>query len=464
MQHHAIAVAASTLFIAPALAQPADQPANQTARWRAAVETHTTPLIDAAIVPGMVVAIHDDNRTAFFPVGALTPGGDRAPTPDTLYEIGSITKVFTALLLAEADRRGEVEIDGPLSRYIPAGTRAPTFADTDTPITLRHLASHTSGLPRLPLTFAPANPTDPYADFDTDTLWPALGAAQLATEPGTTYAYSNFATGLLGTVLANAADTSYENLLKTRLFAPAGMATATITLNPNARARLAPPHASSGLPDHNWNFDALAGAGAIRASARDLIAFAERVLDARDEPFDAAVTETSRSLGRVAPNGHFFGTGWMIARDGSTLFHGGQTGGYHASLFISPPLDAAVVVLSNGADGHVSAVAEKLVQTLAGMSPEPLSFDTPGVTEAQLDRLVGVYDGPMGIVFHITRQAGSLLARIEGQPALRLWPDSPTEFQYREVEARIAFDVQGDAPASALTLFQGGQEFRCTRR
>jgi len=153
-----------------------------------------------------------------------------------------------------------------------------------------------------------------------------------------------------------------------------------------------------------------------------------------------------------------------VAGDGSTLWHGGQTGGYHAALFVTRPLDAAVVLLTNAGDGTASAVAERLVQTLAGMDPEPLVLSTDNVTEEQLERLVGVYESPVGIVFHITRQAGILMARIEGQGPLRLWPDSPTEFRYREVDARVTFEVEGDGPAEALTLFQGGREFRCERR
>ncbi|MEM7755434.1 MAG: serine hydrolase domain-containing protein [Planctomycetota bacterium] len=456
MHTQALAIAASTLLVTPAIAQPAE--------WNVIVDRHTAPLIDAGLVPGMVVAIHKNDQTAFYPVGSLTPGGDNAPTADTLYEIGSITKVFTALLLADADRRGELEIDGPLADSTPEGTTVPTFEDSDTQITLRHLASHTSGLPRLPANFAPADITNPYADFTEANAWQALAASTLATKPGTTYAYSNYATGLLGTILANAAGTTYEDLLDTRIFTPLGMTTATIILDKQVQAKLAPPHASSNLPDHNWTFKALAGAGAIRASARDMITFAEKVLDADVQPLDALVRETTRNLGTVAPNGHFYGTGWMIARDGSTLFHGGQTGGYHASLFISPPLDASVVVLSNGADGHVSAVAEKLVQSLAGLNPEPLTFADNTLTDAQLQRLVGIYDGPFGIIYHITHNGGSLFARIEGQPALRVWPDSPTEFTYREVEARIVFETNADEPAAALTLFQNGQEFRCERR
>jgi D-alanyl-D-alanine-carboxypeptidase/D-alanyl-D-alanine-endopeptidase len=454
-----VATAALVITSVVVHAQPAPD-------WQAHVDRHARPVVDSGLVPSLSIALHKGDRTEFFAVGTLTPEGNERPTPDTLYEIGSITKVFTAILLAEADRRGEVRFDDPLSAHVPQGVTVPTRDETS--IAMRMLAMHTSGLPRLPANMGFTDPDNPYADYDEAMLWKGLSESTLATTPGTTYAYSNFATGLLGTVLARAADTTYEQLLTDRITEPLGMTSTTITLPGNAP--LAPPYASGNRPNHNWDLASLQGAGAIRSTARDMMAFARRVLDPQDQPLDAAIAETLTRQGDVPGAAYTHATGWNIAGDGSTLFHGGQTGGYHASLFISPPLDIAVVVLSNGADGIVSSAAEKLVQTLAGATvPPPETPRNTGVEAAHLDRLVGTYVNPLGITFHITRTGDALYARVEGQPALRVWPESKTEFVYREVPARLVFELpeaENDTtrPAPALTLFQNGREFRCVRR
>lgn len=434
--------------------------------WREQTYRLADPFVEKGLVPGMVIGLRRGDRTAIFRVGYLTPAKDARPGPDTLYEIGSITKVFTAILLAEANRRGELGIDDPLSEHLPEGIDAPTKDEQG--ITLRMLATHTSGLPRLPTNFAPADIDNPYADYDEARLWAFVEAAELDSAPGERYAYSNLGAGLLGTILARAAGTTYEDLVRERILTPLGMTDTGITLTDDQRARLAPPHAAGNAPAKNWSLGSLEGAGALRSTAKDMLAFGGRVLEPRGEALDDAIAETLAIRGEVPGAPFFYATGWHVAGDRSTLWHSGQTGGYHADLFISRPIDSAVVVLSNGAEGQLSQLAEKLIRFLAGMEVGPVDLpETLALDPVHLDRLTGVYASPIGITYRITREGGALFARIEGQPALRVWPESETIFIYREVDARLEFDFpEGDAegPASTVTLFQNGMTIPCVRK
>lgn len=200
-------------------------------------------------------------------------GGDSSPDQDTIFEIGSITKVFTAALLADMARRGEVRLDDPVQRYLPAGVQVPTRGGRA--ITLLHLATHTSGLPRLPgnLGRTVRDRANPYAHYTVDDLYAFLNGCRLARVPGERYAYSNLGAGLLGHVLALRAGMGYEALVTRRLCGPLGMMDTAVTLSPEQRGRLAQGHAASDEPVPLWDLPMLAGAGALRSTARDMLAF-----------------------------------------------------------------------------------------------------------------------------------------------------------------------------------------------
>ena len=165
-------------------------------------------------------------------VGVIEPAGRRIVTygrastseavpldGDTIFEIGSISKVFTSLLLADAVQRGEVALTDPISKYLPASVKVP---ERGRAITLQDLATHTSGLPRLP-DMNPKDPENPYADYSVDQLYRFLSTYQLPRDVGASYEYSNLGAGLLGHILALRAGTDYESLVKSRITGPLGM-------------------------------------------------------------------------------------------------------------------------------------------------------------------------------------------------------------------------------------------------
>lgn len=161
---------------------------------RQKVQRQVLPLLEAELTPGSSVALWKDGRTQHFGFGALTFGGKSTPTRHTIYEAGSITKVFTGVLLAEGVRRGEVKLSDPLEKQLPEGVRLPESWSSSP--TLVSLATHTSGLPRLPANLRPKQPADPYQDYSQEDLWEFLRSWKATRPPGKRYEYSNLGAGL----------------------------------------------------------------------------------------------------------------------------------------------------------------------------------------------------------------------------------------------------------------------------
>jgi D-alanyl-D-alanine-carboxypeptidase/D-alanyl-D-alanine-endopeptidase len=291
---------------------------------------------------GLVVGVWDGQRVATWHAGRVP---DRAAS---IFEIGSITKVFTATLLVDMAREGLVALDDPVQRHLPEGVRMP---ERGRPITLEDLSSHRSGLPRLPkgllrLAFT-RDRRDPYARIDAPSLEAALERTRPRREPERRAAYSNYGAGLLGHVLARRAGCSYDELVRRRIAAPLGLHDTGTAVD---GGRLATGHSRLGRPVGHWHFDALAGAGALRSTATDLIGFLRLHAGEPAGPLADAVREMQvprMRRGRVG-----FGLGWVIVPPRGRvpyelLVHDGGTGGFRSFAAVSPQRRVAVVVLAN---------------------------------------------------------------------------------------------------------------------
>jgi D-alanyl-D-alanine-carboxypeptidase/D-alanyl-D-alanine-endopeptidase len=344
--------------------------------------------VEAEFVPGLVAGVVTATGSEIRGFGAISASDGAEPDAATIYEIGSITKVFTALLLAEAVRRGEVTLDDPLVRWLPSDAARD---DEDlAAITLFQLATHSAGLPRMPPNFAPRDPFDPYADYDAERLRRGFEDTVLERQPGERYAYSNFGFGLLGEAMVAAAkEREYESLLATRIFAPLAMRAAHVA--PRVGIALAAPHAEDFQLVSNWTFDAMAGAGAVRASGNDLAAFASAALKPEDSPLAAALRACAEQRFVDPATGTRLGLGWHFGT-GVALWHNGGTGGYHSFLAIDPMAGVAVFVLANASTGRVDALGVRILALARGETPQgELPPPTLRLDDAALDSLVGAY-------------------------------------------------------------------------
>ena len=220
---------------------------------------------------GLVVGVLRGGERKVFSYGKTARVGGSAPDEQTIFEIGSATKVFTANRLADAVQRGEVKLDDPVR--LPEPVRTPSR--NGRAITFRHLATHTSGLPRLPGNlFSTVKDVDnPYADYTVEDLHRFLGQCELKRDPGVGYEYSNLGGGLLGHALEHAAQRDYETAVRERISEPLGMVDTRIHLDDAQKPRFARGHSEQGKPVSNWDFPALPGGGALRSTAKDLLAY-----------------------------------------------------------------------------------------------------------------------------------------------------------------------------------------------
>jgi len=220
---------------------------------------------------GIVAGVTDGSGRRIAAYGRSGSTNTRPIDGDTVFEIGSITKVFTALLLAEMATHGEVALEDPVTKYLPAEVKLPSRGRKR--ITLVDLATYTSGLPRMPHNFKPKDNDNPYADYTVQQLYEFLSGYTLQFDPGTHYEYANLGFGLLGHALALKAGRSYEELIIDRICAPLGMESTRVTPSAALRERLALGHKSNLEPTPNWDNPTLTGAGGLLSTASDLLVF-----------------------------------------------------------------------------------------------------------------------------------------------------------------------------------------------
>ncbi|KAF0179648.1 MAG: beta-lactamase [Limisphaerales bacterium] len=302
---------------------------------------------DAALVIGLT----QRGRRAVLGLGRVSATNAVPPDGRTLFEIGSVTKVFTALALARLDLDGKVKLADTLRASLPEPV---ALAGALEPVTLLHLATHTSGLPRLPgnLDTSAANLANPYAKYDAAQLYQFLGGAKPNNPPGRLMDYSNVGFAVLGHVLALKAERPYEDLVRSALLEPLGMTNTAIRLTEEQRARLTRGHSPKGGEVSGWDFDVFAPTGAFRSNAGDMLAFIEANLADAETPVGRSLTH-ARQLRKVGDAGDL-PLGWqreVTLQGGLEVFwHNGGTGGHVSFIAFSRTQQVGVVVLSNYGD------------------------------------------------------------------------------------------------------------------
>ncbi len=425
------------------------------------------PAIEGEWCVGVVIGLVDGDEVQVAGFGSIEQGVQRKPNGDTVFEIGSVTKVFTALLLADAVGRGEVELADAVGDVLaaPAGeapARGREHKGRGQPITLIDLATHASGLPRLPDNIKSSNPHDPYADYDLAALESFVSDHGLMRKRKPGYAYSNLGVGLLGHALAHRAGTRYEPLLIERVCTPLDMVSTSITLGKGLRQRLAAPYNVDARPASNWNLSVLAGAGGVRSTVNDMARFARAQMLLEKTPLASAFKQLLPPRADAPGTALKMALGWHIDLERSVWRHSGQTGGYASYIGIVPDREQAVIVLCNTASLVADSIGTRLQDFLETGEMEPLRLpELARVDELQLERCVGVYELGPGYAMTVTREGRQLLAQLPLQQRWRIFPLDRGEFLYRVVEARVVFDGVDDAedgPATGLTLFQNGRE------
>lgn len=393
-------------------------------------------------------------RHFFGPTRAI---GGREVNDRTLFEIGSISKVFTALLLQQTVDEGLIALDDPIEPFLPMGVSCPKGGEG---ITFRHLASHRSGLPRLPANLAPKLPSDPYADYDAAALWAYLPTARLDRRPGEGYAYSNLGVGLLGQLMTLIHGRSYGELLRDQITKPLAMTDTVLRPDGEQERRQASPLGPAGECSP-WSFDALAGCGAIRSTPADMLRFLRACLGEGPSSIEKALRRCGSEPTPTGAPGLSIALGWHVwERFGTRIvWHNGGTMGCRSFLGFIPGQKRAVLLLSTAPEGH-DDLALHLLHSKWPLTPRKQFLK---LTAAELDAFVGVYDLPEGGSFTIRRRGRVLEAQLTGQSFLPVYPTSPRFFSYRAVKATLSFDGT-EGRAENLTLHQGTIRLKARRR
>ena len=431
----------------------------------AAIKTVLKERIDKAKQGvGIVVGIVDEHGSRVISYGKFQKGGERNVDGDTLFEIGSATKVFTSLLLADMVGRHQAQLDDPVSEYLPASVKMPTRGGKD--ITLLDLATHSSGLPRLPDNLSPAHADNPYADYTVAQLYEFLSGYKLTRDIGTEYEYSNLGVGLLGHALALRAGTNYESLVRQRITQPLGMNATAITLTSALKERLASGHGPGGVAVANWDIPTLAGAGALRSSANDLLKFISANLGVTPSDLFPAMKlqhQPRRGAGAASVR---IGLGWHITTKFGTdlVWHNGGTGGYHSFMGFDPKKKLGVVVLANSAYG-IDDIGLHVLEpqySLAKFNPATNHTATK-VSATTLTTYGGRYELAPSVFFNIRTKGDHLEAQLTGQPYVDIYPETETKFFYTVVDAQITFQKDSIGKVTALVLHQNQIDQKATK-
>jgi serine-type D-Ala-D-Ala carboxypeptidase/endopeptidase len=415
----------------------------------------------AGIVVGVLEADGHTRTVAYGDAGPEQPPLDG----NSVFEIGSISKVFTATVLAELVQEGAVTLADPAQKYVPGTVHLPTRGGKQ--ITLGNLSEQNSGLPRMPTNFHPRDASNPYADYTVEQMYEFLGGYALTRDPGEQFEYSNLGVGLLGNTLASATHKSYETLERERVWTPLGMTNTSITLTPWMKQHLALGHDESGKVVANWDIPAMAGAGAIRSTAIDMLKFVDANVHPERGKVERAMAfahQPRASAGGAA----MIGLNWLIVHPGkdTIVWHNGGTGGYRTFVGLEPSKRVGVVVLTNTGGAGADDIGMHLLDPTLPLAPKPVppkqrtAIDLPAATMA---RYVGTYELSPSFSLTVTLKDGVLSAQATGQQAFRLWPETETDFFLKEVDAQMTFVRDAQGVVTALVLHQGGVDQRATK-
>jgi serine-type D-Ala-D-Ala carboxypeptidase/endopeptidase len=459
----ALSAAAFFLFasLAPALA--ASQP----------------PPSDAEVLQMMAARVDLQKQGTGIVFGIARPDGDRILSYGTLgltdkrrmdgrtvFDVGSISKVLTALLLTDMAQHHEVAIDDPVAKYLP-GVSIPS-RDGRT-ITLADLATHTSGLPLRPTNLPAKDPANPYAGYTREDLFSFLSSYKLAHTPGTTYDYSNVGFGLLGVTLAERAKENFADLAVARITGPLGMSDTLIVPTDDMTKRAATGYDGDRNPVPHWDMGVLSSAGGYRSTADNLLKLVDAFLGFHKSalfPAMKAMTKTRRPGGMNPATA--IALAWNIddADGHEIVWKNGSVGGYRTFIGFDRVARIGVVALINAQTGD--GVDDIGLHYLDPSVPVDLEIPRAHVEMALapevLDRFVGRYRYSPTDMISVIRQGDHLyVVMAPGQPPLEIYAESANGFFFKVANAQITFEGVGNGHATKAIWHQSGQDQTGTR-
>jgi CubicO group peptidase (beta-lactamase class C family) len=442
----------------PEAADAPSDPAGPSQAHKAKVDALFAPILKDQWTVGAAVGIITAAGREHYGYGTVKLGAAQPPDERTVFEIGSITKTFTGLLLARRVQEGALALDKPVQALLPTKVKVPQR--NGKAITLQHLSTHMSGLPRLPDNLNPKDWSNPYADYTTTYLYAFLDNYDLPRDPGESFEYSNLGAGLLGHALALESGAAYAELIRARVTEPLGMKDTGIALSAEQAARFAQGHDGDLGVAPPWDFDVLAAAGALRSTATDMLTWAAGQSALAPTSLSGAMTLTHQPLATVSGTTKI-GLGWLIS-DGRWVWHNGGTGGFETFVGFDLQTKAGVTVLGNtiAVQSPVTMLGRALLRVAAGEDPAPIPLPpTVTVPVSTLAKYAGNYEGTVQgstFGFSIVLDKDKLLLAIPDQPRYRMWAQADEVFYLRVAEVKITFLAGTGGAYDSLRFEQEG--------
>lgn len=404
--------------------------------------------VAAGEYPMLVIGVVDGDKSRLYGFNAE---GNPAPSGDTMFEIGSVTKTFTGLALAEAIKSKQLSLDEPVAKLLPDFKIPSSKGEV---ITLGNLADQHSGLPRLPGNLKPRDMSNPYAGYDAKKLKTFLANYTLPRTPGSKYEYSNLGYGLLGYALAEHAGVSYGALIKEKILEPLGMDHCAVKLDKAMQQHLAAGHDAQGKKTANWDFGVLPGAGALKCSASNMLRYLKANMGAVKTRLYPAM-QLAREARADGPNGNRTGLGWLtLSHEGKKIvWHNGMTGGYASFIGFTADGRHGVVVLTNIQQSVDDLGMATLIKDVDLAPAHAMIHMSP----SQLKEYVGYYQFDSHLVLSVFRDGGQLYAEAMGQGAIPFYPSAKDEFFAKVADISISFLRGHGDKVVGLKLHQNGE-------
>ncbi|KQX38849.1 hypothetical protein ASD04_09375 [Devosia sp. Root436] len=453
------ALATAALIATPLMAQEATMPPD------AAIEQILADRIDRDHANvAIAVAVIEGGVPRFVSHGTLSRD-DPAPIDEhTLFEAGSITKVMTNVLLAQLVVDGRIDLDAPLTDYLPQGTILPERDGK--PITAFDLSTHSAGFSGLPETILAEGAANPYSGYGADELMAWIAAYELPRGIGEQFEYSNVGVALLAQAIAHVSGKPYAELVQQQIFDPLGMTETRLATAPGDIAGMAQGHDAAGEPVPNWDMDAFAPVGALVTNTSDLAKFIAAASGAVESPLAPAFAIMLDRTRPAGGPGEVIGLGWFNLIEGGRdiVWHNGITGGYRSFAGYDRKTGNGVVVLSSMVtEAGIEDIGLHLLDQTLPLRPQPTPREVVEVDPAILPPYAGQYLLAPGITITITAEDDRLFAQLTGQERFEIFPESEKRYFFRVVDAQITFADPVDGAAPALTLHQNGQNMTAIR-
>jgi len=400
---------------------------------------------------GVSVVLINGQQTEYLSLGLANKKSKEKINADTLFQIGSISKTFTALALANMVNEGKIKLTDHVQNYLPEQVKLPVKNGKH--ITFLSLSNHSSGLPRLPTNMPFSNPLNPYADYTVEMMYQFLNDYKLPREVGEGHEYSNLGAGLLGHVLALIDHNSFQGMVTDRVLTPLKMLNTFVTIPALKTDLLSNGHNDQlGVTEH-WQLPTLAGAGALNSSATDMANYLKANMSKELLSEDFTLSHTS--TGPFGNPDTEIGLGWIIikGKDNRYYMHNGGTGGFRSFIAFDPKQQKGIVILTNSI-----FELDEIGHAFINNQLDKIQLTTPiSVAAEELNKLNGRFQLVPNFVLTITNDASQLYVQATGQSKLTLTAISKTEYVNQAVQARVIFEVNEEGEATSLTMYQGGQ-------